>query len=65
MSQSKMYTQEQLEIEIIKNSHEGIIRAISEIKLELKSQCHFIRGLLLGLYAAVGSLALTKLLGGI
>lgn len=65
MSQSKMYTQEQLEIEIIKNSHEGIIRAISEIKLEMKSQFHFIIGLLLGLYAAVGTLALTKLLGGI
>ncbi len=45
-----MYTQDQLDIAILKNTNEGILRTLSEIKSEIKSHFHWTMGLIFGLY---------------
>lgn len=56
------YTQEQLDIAILKNTNEGILRTLSEIKSEIKSHFHWTMGLILGLYT-IGIGALISALG--
>lgn len=46
----KMYTQDQLEIALLKNTNEGMLRTLSEIKSEIKSHFHWTMGLILGMY---------------
>ncbi len=57
MNKDAIYTQEQLDIAILKNTNEGILRTLSEIKAEIKSNFHWTMGLVLGLYTVgVGGL---------
>ncbi len=51
MSNPAKYTQEQLDIALLKNTNEGILRTLSEIKSEIKSHFHWTMGLILGMYA--------------
>lgn len=44
------YTQTQLDVALLKNTNEGILRTLSEIKTEIKSNFHWTMGLILGLY---------------
>lgn len=57
------YTQEQLDIAILKNNNEGILRTLSDIKAEMKSQFHLMIGLILGIYGVIGSAVLAKAFG--
>jgi hypothetical protein len=57
-----IYTQEQLDIALLKNSNEGILRTLTEIKAEIKSNFHWTMGLILGMYA-IGLTALVSALG--
>jgi hypothetical protein len=45
------YTQEQMDIALLKNTNEGLLRCLSEIKTEAKSSSKWIIALLIGLYA--------------
>ncbi len=49
MSQA-IYTQEQLDIAILKNNDEGMLRTLSRIESEIRSHFHWTMGLILGLY---------------
>ena len=51
MTNAAKYTQEQLDIALLKNTNEGILRTLSEIKSEIKSHFHWTMGLILGMYA--------------
>jgi hypothetical protein len=62
MNTAATYTQEQLDIAILKNTNEGILRTLSEIKSEIKSNFHWTMGLILGLYT-IGIGALISALG--
>lgn len=62
MSSTAKYTQEQLDIALLKNTNEGILRTLSEIKGEIKSNFHWIMGLILGMYA-LGVTVLVSALG--
>jgi len=57
------YTQEQLEIAILKNSNEGILRTLSDIKTDMKSQFHLVIGLILGIYGMITATAIAKVFG--
>jgi hypothetical protein len=61
MSDKAIYTQEQMDIALIKNTNEGILRNISEMKSDIKSNFHWTMGLILGLYA----MGLTGLIGAL
>jgi len=50
MMSDYLYTQEQLEIALLKNTNEGILRTLSEIKVDIKANFHRTMGLILGLY---------------
>jgi len=50
MSSAAKYTQEQLDIAILKNTNEGILRTLSRIESEIKSHFHWTMGLIFGLY---------------
>lgn len=56
MSSTAKYTQEQLDIAILKNTNEGIlrvlilVRTLSRIESEIKSHFHWTMGLIFGLY---------------
>jgi hypothetical protein len=57
---NQLYTQEQMDIALLKNSNEGILRTLIEIKDEIrdirgdiKSQFHWTLGLIFGSYALV------------
>lgn len=70
MSNPAKYTQEQLDIALLKNTNEGVLKSIDDIKSELrtirseiKSQSHFNMGLTLGIYAMIGAAALSKIFG--
>ena len=56
------YTQEQLDIALLKNTNEGILKTISEMKSDIKSNFHWTMGLILGLYA-IGLTGLISALG--
>jgi hypothetical protein len=56
------YTQEQLDIALLKNTNEGILRTLSRIETEIKSHFHWTMGLILGLYT-IGIGALVSALG--
>ena len=60
---SLLYTQEQLDLAVLKNTDEGLLRAITEIKSDLKSQFHLVIGLILGIYGMVTASAIAKLAG--
>lgn len=51
MNNAAKYTQEQMDIALLKNTNEGILRTLSEIKGEIKSHFHWTMGLILGMYA--------------
>lgn len=57
------YTQEQLDIALLKNTNEGILRTLFEIKTDMKSQFFFNIGLTLGLYAIIGGAFVSKIFG--
>ena len=59
------YTQEQLDIAILKNSNEGILRTLSDIKSEMRGQFHLLIGLILGIYGIFAAGALAKVMGAI
>jgi hypothetical protein len=61
MNNENKYSQNDLDIALLKNNDEGILRSMIEIKADIKSQFHLMVGLVLGLYTAVGILAITKL----
>lgn len=70
MSNPTKYTQEQMDIALLKNTNEGIFRTfddiksqLSEMKAEMKSQGHMNLGLILGIYAMIGAAALAKIFG--
>ena len=77
MSNAAKYTQEQLDIAVLKTTNEGIFRTFSSIETqlsdfkseltsirsEMKSQSHFNMGLTLGIYAMIGAAALSKIFG--
>ncbi len=44
------YTQEQMDIAILQNTNEGILRTLSRIESEIKSHFHWTMGLIFGLY---------------
>lgn len=50
MAHKATYTQEELEIALLKNTNEGILRTLSRIESEIKSHFHWTMGLILGLY---------------
>jgi hypothetical protein len=53
----QIYTQEQMDIALLKNTNEGIMRTLSRIESELKTQFHWTMGLILGLYTiGIGTL---------
>lgn len=58
-----MYTQEQLDIALLKNTNEGVLRTLSDIKSEMKSQFHLLIGLVLGIYGMICAAALAKVCG--
>ena len=62
MSNTTMYTQNDLDIALLKNTNEGILRTLSEIKSEIKSHFHWTMGLILGLYT-IGTGALISAVG--
>jgi hypothetical protein len=51
MNSEAKYTQEQLDIALLKNTNEGILRSLSRIESEIKSHFHWTMGLILGIYA--------------
>lgn len=57
------YTQEQLDIEILKVRNDHISKALQDIKSEIKSQFHLVVGLLLGVYGMITAAGLAKILG--
>jgi len=80
MTEQAVYTQEQMDIALIKNTQEGMFRAITtlegdiknqisdfktEVKSELKSQFHTMLTLILGIYGVMGAAALAKVFGAI
>ncbi|HWW39312.1 hypothetical protein [Pedobacter sp.] len=58
-----IYSQEQLDIAVLKNSQEGVLRELSVIREEIKSESHKNTNLILGIYAMIGAAALGKLFG--
>lgn len=62
MSNQAKYTQEQLDIALLKNTNEGILRTLNRIESEIKSHFHWTMGLVLGLYA-IGGGALISAVG--
>jgi len=74
MNNAAKYTQEQMDIAVLKNTNEGILRSISDlrddmktelsaIRAEMKSQGHMNLGLSLGIYGMIGAAALAKIFG--
>jgi hypothetical protein len=57
------YTQEQLDIAVLKNTNEGILRILFEIKTDMKSQFFFNIGLTLGIYAIICGAFVSKIFG--
>ena len=64
------YTQEQLDIALLKNTNEGIFRTfqdikdqLREMKSDIKTQGHLNLGLILGIYAMIGAASLAKIFG--
>lgn len=62
MTNTAKYTQEQLDIALLKNNNEGILRTLADIKSEIKSNFHWTMGLILGMYA-LGITGLISALG--
>lgn len=50
MSKQAKYTQEELDIAILQNTNNGILRTLSRIESEIKSHFHWNMGLMFGLY---------------
>lgn len=74
MKSEAIYTQEQMDIALIKNTQEGTIRTIGNLekdikgqlvdfKSDIKSQFHLMLGLILGIYGMIGAAALGKVFG--
>lgn len=65
MKSNQTYTQEQLDIELLKQKNDGFNQVLVEIKTELKSQFHLVIGLILGIYGIITAGALAKVMGAI
>jgi hypothetical protein len=77
MTQAQMYTQEQLDIALLKTTQASIFRVFKHIdkniidfkndmntvKSEMKSQFHLLLGLILGIYGMIAAAALGKVFG--
>lgn len=72
MSQSQMYTQEQLEIELLKNNQSALMKSLERIETSINSRLdkldqkvdshfHWTLGLIFGMYA----MGLTGLIGAL
>ncbi len=59
----ELFTREQLDIALLKDRNDGILRTLTEIKTEIKSQFHLTIGLIMGLYAVIGGTAIAKVCG--
>lgn len=57
------YTQEQLDIAVLKNTNDGVLRTLSDIKSEIKSQFPLVIGLILGIYGMITAAAFAKIMG--
>lgn len=70
MNQQAIYTQNDLEIELLKNTNQGVFREFNKINTELngirqemKTQYHWMLGLILGMYGMFGAAAISRILG--
>lgn len=45
-----MYTQEQLDIALLKNTNEGVLRTLQRLEQKIESNFHWTLGLILGLF---------------
>ena len=53
----KTYTQDQLDIALLKNNNEGILGQLKRIETDMKSQFHWTMSLIIGVYVmGVGAL---------
>ena len=59
----KTYTQEQLDIALLRQRTDGFNQTLIEIKQEIKSQSHMLMSLILGIYGIITATALAKLGG--
>jgi hypothetical protein len=57
------YTQEQLDIALLKQKDEEFMRALTEIKSTMSSNFHILLGLIIGIYGVMGATALAKIAG--
>lgn len=74
MTKQLVYSQEQLDIALLKNSNDGILRSVdnlkqdlrqsmSDIRSEIKTQSHWNLGLMIGLYVIIVTAVLSKMAG--
>lgn len=57
MNDKILYTQEQLDIALLKNTNEGILSTLKRLEQRLESNFHWMLGSIFGLYAImIGSL---------
>lgn len=47
----ELYTQEQLDIAILKNTNEGVLATLMRLESKIESNFHWTLGLIFGLYA--------------
>jgi hypothetical protein len=57
------YTQEQLDIALLKQKDDEFMRTLSDIKSTMNSNFHTLLGLILGIYGVIAATALAKLAG--
>ena len=60
-----MYTEEQMDIAILKNSTEGILKTLSEIKVEISSNFKWNLCLVLGIYGLGFATLVAKFIGAV
>lgn len=61
MSQAQMYTQEQMDIALLKNNQTGILKTLERLETKVDSHFHWTLGLIFGMYA----MGLTGLIGAL
>lgn len=61
MAQAQMYTQEQMDIALLKNNQTGILKTLERLETKVDSHFHWTLGLIFGMYA----MGLTGLIGAL